>query len=540
MSLNQILLFIFLFSADAKFICKSGENLTLEVVCNGRIDCEDASDERKELCLHSICSANEFKCFYGACIPRTAVCNHSNDCADGSDETQCGADKPNSCSSNQFRCDNGVCIESQLICNDVKDCPDGSDESKYICEHQLCPTNTFRCRYGSCIAMEAKCNGFYDCIDGTDELQELCQNLSINCPAIKSTRLNVQCENTEGIVACNEPVSAGTIATYSCREYFLPKFKHDLTNNQSICQSNGVWSRDILKCEPECGKTPDVIPLITNGVEVSVPFPWHATMYVHKAGNYTFWCGASLITEALFITAAHCVFNLSPEVIKLALGKFRRQFQKAPDELNVVFYDVKRIIKHPLYMDQIGNYASDIAVLEVVGSVTMNDNRLPVCVDWNLDDITSHLADTSTGVVMGMGMTETDQFSDVMQKTTLQVVDNEKCIQQQNFDFRKYISFTAFCAGWMNGTGVCNGDSGGGLVFPIKATGRWCLQGIVSLSPRRQSSSYCDPFRYTVFTKVGMYVKWIQHIVEEVHATHNFTPKRYEPILSVFNTQYPS
>lgn len=256
-------------------------------------------------------------------------------------------------------------------------------------------------------------------------------------------------------------------------------------------------------------------------------------MYVLNNGNYTFWCGGSLISEALFITAAHCIFNLTPEVIKMALGKLRRPYELVQDELNAMFYDVKRIIKHPLYMDQLGNYASDIALLEITDSVVFNDFRLPVCIDWNLDDITSHLTSSSIGVVMGMGLTETDKFSDVMRKTSLQVVDNEKCIEQQQFDFRKYISFTSFCAGWMNGTSVCNGDSGGGLHFLIKGTGRWCLQGIVSLSPRKQSSSYCDPFKYTVFTKVGIYVKWIQHIMEEVHATHNSTSKRYEPILKV-------
>lgn len=84
------------------------------------------------------------------------------------------------------------------------------------------------------------------------------------------------------------------------------------------------------------------------------------------------------------------------------------------------------------------------------------------------------------------------------------------------------------------GTSVCNGDSGGGLVFPVKSKDRWVLEGIVSLSPRRKSTSYCDPFQYTVFTKVGLYIKWIQHIVDSVHSTHNFTsPKKYEPILGV-------
>lgn len=68
------------------------------------------------------------------------------------------------------------------------------------------------------------------------------------------------------------------------------------------------------------------------------------------------------------------------------------------------------------------------------------------------------------------------------------------------------------------GTGVCNGDSGGGLVFPIeKDPERYNLQGIVSVSPRRIGTSFCDPNYYTVFTKVGMYVGWIYEALKQVH-----------------------
>jgi hypothetical protein len=58
----------------------------------------------------------------------------------------------------------------------------------------------------------------------------------------------------------------------------------------------------------------------------------------------------------------------------------------------------------------------------------------------------------------------------------------------------------------MAGTGVCNGDSGGGLIFPQGhgPNSNWLLQGIVSVSPRRRGTAFCDSTYYTVFTKVGM------------------------------------
>jgi secreted trypsin-like serine protease len=133
-----------------------------------------------------------------------------------------------------------------------------------------------------------------------------------------------------------------------------------------------------------------------------------------------------------------------------------------------------RIISSP--QKQQGNYASDIAILEVIGRVDFSDSIHPICVDWALDDITSHLSHNSVGMVMGMGLTEKDKYSDSMQAIKLPVVSNEQCLKEQNEDFQKYVTFTSFCAGWNNETGVCNGDSGGGLVFPFGSDGRWCIQ----------------------------------------------------------------
>ncbi|XP_063708760.1 suppressor of tumorigenicity 14 protein homolog [Culicoides brevitarsis] len=469
----QIILILLIFDVvTCKFVCKSGDDLEVSKVCNGKADCLDGSDERKELCTMSLCDIKEFKCFYGACISRHLLCNGAKDCVDGSDESQCGLSST-SCEKNQFRCDSGECINSTSICDGIKNCIDTSDESPKICEHELCPANTFRCRYGSCIHLNSTCNGFNDCIDGSDEALDLCSHKN----------------------------------------------------------ENGFWSRDILKCEPECGRTNTISPLIVKSMETKAPFPWHATMYVHKNGNYTFWCGATLISEALFVTAAHCTYKLSADVIKLYLGKTKKTFDVTSEEPEATVYQVKRVIEHPLYLDQNGNYASDIALLEITEEVQFSENRLPVCIDWELDDITEHLSENNLGVVMGMGVTENDTFSESLRFAWLPVIPNEKCIDKHKVDFKKYVTVTSFCAGWANGTGVCNGDSGGGLAFPIKGVQRWCLEGIVSLSPRRQTSSFCDPNEYTIFTKVGMYVKWIEHVMEEVHATHNFTRKKYEPIL---------
>lgn len=61
---------------------------------------------------------------------------------------------------------------------------------------------------------------------------------------------------------------------------------------------------------------------------------------------------------------------------------------------------------------------------------------------------------------------------------------------------------------------MCNGDSGGGLLFrDIKNPDRWILQGLVSVSPRRKGSNLCDTSRYVVFTKIAMFLDWLRDII---------------------------
>lgn len=103
-----------------------------------------------------------------------------------------------------------------------------------------------------------------------------------------------------------------------------------------------------------------------------------------------------------------------------------------------------------------------------------------------------------------MGLTENDTFSSVLKVTTAKIISEDECRQNQKRDFYKYLTYTSFCAGWANGTGVCNGDSGGGLVLQRPNSNIWEVHGIVSVSPRRLSTSICNPHFYTIFTKVNI------------------------------------
>lgn len=534
-------------SSDVTFVCKSGHILSgFHYVCDGRIDCYDGSDESAELCSRSICPIEHFKCHYGACVHRHKKCDGRIDCVDASDERNCGR-KLNSCPDNEFFCANNKegaptqhCISAQLLCDGRSDCYDGSDESPYICSNHLCPLETFRCGYGECIPVAAQCDGFRDCYDGSDESSELCLTLkcpecgeAIECPPlvqqqnIISARIDFQCQWDNRPISCTQRILPGTKMFYSCKEYYEPVNEMHANNDRNICQADGTWLRDMLECTPTCGRMSEIIPLIVNGWQSVNTLPWHASLYAVADDDGDdpvpkFSCSATLISEVVLITAAHCTWNVKPSNIRIALGSSRIQFNDS-DSSFIRRYAVNQVVMHPLYLDRHGNYGSDIALIEIVGFVRFSELLSPVCVDWNLDDITSHLSDQSVGLVVGLGLNENLVYSDSLKVATMPVVENRKCTESHSNDFRKYITFTTFCAGWANGTGVCNGDSGAGLIFPmVKRLDRWCLQGIVSLSPRRISTAFCDPHQYSIFTKVGIYVKWIRQVLDDIHEQHAY------------------
>ena len=85
---------------------------------------------------------------------------------------------------------------------------------------------------------------------------------------------------------------------------------------------------------------------------------------------------------------------------------------------------------------------------------------------------------------------------------------NEDCFLK-NYVLAKLSSKRTFCGGTGTGTGVCNGDSGSGII--ITDGNVFYLRGIVSSS--LIGGLYgCDVDNYSVFTDVTKYINWINGI----------------------------
>ncbi|CAK9810547.1 Modular serine protease [Anthophora quadrimaculata] len=624
-----------------KFQCKNGQCIASSLLCDGKADCKDKSDETERECNKPeiACPDYAFRCLYGACVDGDATCNGIRDCIDNSDETlsRCTGISQNvstSCTRNQFNCNNGQCIPKSNLCDGTADCADGSDETFIQCGSLTCSQLLFRCNYGACIDGDLKCNGVENCADGSDENPGLCRDTTISttstyapdipvttstrpyplptlgyctvppqpengywklhkslccnvdidgqlcdhcdvnqgtrleqgtrliygcksgymlrgnrevfcdtrgnwlnipvcteirCKALQSASRKAECTYHGEYVSCASPVLPWTVARLSCRiSYNQDKTLFSVTSSQVTCNTTGQWEPEPIRCIAACGHAPPRnVPLIVNGSLPNISeFPWHATLYRAESPNSpkTFICGATVIHETLLITAAHCVYDEINRRIEdaskfyIITGNIYRDYDSSFHDKRVVKKaKVKNVYIRCTYLGLDGNYAEDIAVLEVTQSFGFTTTLIPICLDFS----GSHNPLLEVGIlgkVAGFGRTAMGASSFVLQAITVPYVALQQCKSSSvNYETEKYITADKFCAGYTNGTSVCDGDSGGGLV--VRTGGLWYLGGIVSVSLGTKVTGgerHCDSYTYSLYTRVFDYMTWIQNIVINV------------------------
>jgi len=204
------------------------------------------------------------------------------------------------------------------------------------------------------------------------------------------------------------------------------------------------------------------------------------------------------------IVAAHCIKGKDnshvyrAEDISVILGAHNISKTNEPGRITA---KVKSIDDHPDWNVNIVTYEADIAILELYYAVPFSDYILPVCLaEKNTEPVLNTL-----GYVAGSGGHEIPLKFDIARILPTPIYSFRHCTKSCDY-FEEYLSNRSFCGGYANGTGVCDSDTGSGLI--VVHEGIHYLRGIVSTIITYDNSN-CDRTQHSIFTDVLKFYDWI-------------------------------
>jgi len=228
--------------------------------------------------------------------------------------------------------------------------------------------------------------------------------------------------------------------------------------------------------------------------------PWQAIVFY---SNYTFKCGASLISDSHLLTAAHCVDGLYPADLRVRLGEW--QVNTFDEPLPYQDVNVKAITVHPEYVKK--NVWNNIAILEL---------EYPIVLQYNINNICLPFGDINFRaptrcVVSGWGKDSFDgNYQHILKKIDLPLVNHAECqAYLRKTRLRRYFKLheSYRCAGGEEGIDACLGDGGGPLICKDDHAGNWVQVGITAWGIGCGSKDV--PAAYTDVTK---FTPWISQV----------------------------
>ncbi|XP_054738780.1 trypsin zeta-like [Anastrepha obliqua] len=214
-----------------------------------------------------------------------------------------------------------------------------------------------------------------------------------------------------------------------------------------------------------------------------------------SSASYSHYCGGSIISESIVLTAAYCVTAKEPSQYQIVAGANQRR------SADGAIATVKEIIIHEQY--SASTYDNDVAIVVLGTPLPINNftiKAVPLAEEGSLNG--------ATATVSGWGTLSTGGSSaNLLQEVNVPIISNEIC--NANY-YDGLITDSMLCAGVRDtgGKDACDGDSGGPLLVNNK------LAGIVSWGVGCAQANYPG-----VYANVSYLLPWIREKIAEVELT---------------------
>lgn len=220
-------------------------------------------------------------------------------------------------------------------------------------------------------------------------------------------------------------------------------------------------------------------------------FPYMAIVEYHSVYRTYGYCGGSLVSNSVIVTAAHCIDSAIDLIIQLGVNNL-----DLGREEGRVIIEAQNWLAHPGYMR--GSVLNDIGWIILKQLVEFTDYVKPVGMTF-VDQ-----TENRDAILTGFGKNYTaGKIPDILQWALLSTTGTS-CLNYYNIPDTENIRCSLFCA---VGSAPCENDDGGPLVTYTDNM----LIGIVGL----QKVKRCHLGEPVIFTKIAHYYRWMKASVEE-------------------------
>ncbi|XP_055905169.1 chymotrypsin-2-like [Eupeodes corollae] len=227
---------------------------------------------------------------------------------------------------------------------------------------------------------------------------------------------------------------------------------------------------------------------IVGGSATKGPIPYQISIQYDRNGEWTHYCGGSIISKDIVLTAAHCVNGHNPESISVLAGTtdFRRKDGSRHD-----------IVAYKVHENYLKLTTSDIALVKVRPPFEFNEKISKINIFG-----TKSVGDNEPVTVTGWGSISPLVFGPYpsnLRMLNYTTISNDEC--KRSFG---QVTENEICAFQFIAKGACAGDSGG----PLVTRDRQQQIGVVSYG-----TSICAVGLPDVFTRVSAFEHWIKESI---------------------------